>query len=101
MEITFTFEDCKIIAEQIMENIAYDNGTVDRWHPMTYPSKWLNNIAKKSFIFFNENPQLMNDEDIEEICNGEETEVQNKYSNLKGWDELNKVLNEYFDKKDE
>lgn len=97
MEKQYTYEDCVIIANRMMENIAYDNGAVNRFNEMKYNKRWANKIASKIHIFFNLNPQYMNDEDIEQICNGCNEDNQEKFSKLKGYKELDKVLNEYFE----
>lgn len=86
------------IAKRLMEAIAYSNGAVDRWHPMEYPEKYLNEITIVAGRFFDKYPELLTDDDIMEMCDGEVTEVANKYGNLEGWSELNTALNNYFNK---
>ena len=86
------------IAKSLMEDIAYSNGAVDRWHPMKYPKKHLNEIAIVAGSFFDKYPELLTDDDIMEMCDGEVTEVADKYGKLEGWDKLNIALNNYFNR---
>lgn len=90
-------KDYEIIVKKIMQNIQLDNG-YGHVEGVSYPKQWINKIANASQIFFENNPDKFTEEDIENICNGCDDENQEIYSSLKGWNELNKILNEYFDK---
>lgn len=94
---TYTKEKCKEFAEKMMDDIAFDNGAVDNKHSMKYPQKTVNEIADKSYIFFNENPKMATDKNMEEICVGCWKDNQKKYGKMKGYKELDKVLDKYFD----
>ncbi len=89
-------KDYEIIAKKIMLDIQLDNG-YGHFEGISYPRKWINKIANASEIFFENNPDKFNDEDVENICNGCNDENQEKYSKLKGYYELDKILNEYFE----
>lgn len=84
------------IAKRLMETIAYCNGAVNRWNPMKYPEKHLSKLTEVAGKFFDENPEMLTDDDILEMCDGEVTEIKNRYGKLDGWNELNIALNEYF-----
>ena len=89
-------KDYEIIAKKIMLDIQLDNG-YGHFVGISYPRKWINKIANASEIFFENNPDKFTDEDLENICIGGYDENQDIYGKLKGWDNLNKILNEYFD----
>lgn len=86
------------MARGLMKTIAYCNGMVDRWHPMKYPKKHLNKITIVAGCFFDKYPELLTNDNITEMCDGEVTEVADKYGKLEGWDELYKALNNYFNR---
>lgn len=85
------------IAKSLMKEIMFDNGMVDRWHPEKYPERWVNKIAKSAGVFFDAHPELLTNEDIENICCGEMEENEQKYGSLPEYEQLNKDLNNYFD----
>lgn len=84
------------LAISLLQAIAYDNGFFTRWFPEQYAAKWINKVGPIAKCFYDANPELLTDADIEEICSGEETEVTTKYSNLLGFKELHEALNDYF-----
>lgn len=84
------------IAKKLMDNIAYDNGAVDHWHPMKYPEKWKKKIGDAAEPFFKAHPQYLNDDDMEDMCNGEYSEIQEKFGKFGDYKPLDDVLNEYF-----
>lgn len=84
------------MAKELMSTIAHCNGAVDRWHPMKYPEKYVKLIAPACKKFFDNNPELWNDNGILNICDGEIEENKKLYGNLVGYKELDEVLNEYF-----
>lgn len=92
-----TKEQSDIIAMQLMKEIQYDNGWVDRNNPESYPNKWIDKISPYAQVFFSANPNLLTNDDIENICCGELGENQELYGNLVGYKELDQVLNKYFD----
>ncbi len=85
------------IAKSMMKEIMYDNGAVDINHPEKYPEKWVEKISIAAVLFFEANPKMLTNEDIENICCGELGENQEKYGKLEGYKELDKVLNDYHD----
>lgn len=86
------------VARLMMEAMQYDNGMCDRYNRETYPDKWVELIRQAAEKFFQSNPELLNEETIEEIgTGGEESEMEEKYGHLEGWKELNRVLGHYFD----
>ncbi|MBB6236523.1 hypothetical protein HDC90_001135 [Pedobacter sp. AK013] len=89
-------EQSDIIAKQLMKEIMYDNGMVDRWHPEKYPTKWIDRISAPAGVFFDANPEILNNEDIDQMCCGELNENQTKYGSLVGYKELDEALNDYF-----
>lgn len=94
---TYTKDKCKEFAKKMMDDIAFDNGAVDSKHQMKYPQKKVDEIANKSYVFFNENPSLATDKVMEEICIGCWEDNQEKYGKKKGYKELDAVLDKYFD----
>lgn len=86
------------IARSVMQEIMYDNGMVDRWHPEKYPKKYVNAIAASAGVFFDAHPGLLTDEDIELICCGEESEVKEKYSGYQEYKQMSIDLNKYFNR---
>ena len=86
------------IAKSLMKEILYDNGYVDRWHPeeKQYSKKWMDKIAVVAGNFFDQNPEVLTDEDIESICCGFVEENEEKYGSLSGYKEMSDILNEYF-----
>ncbi|KAA0126422.1 hypothetical protein FY557_17380 [Chryseobacterium sp. SN22] len=79
-----------------MKEIAYDNGFINRWELERYDAKWINKIGPLAKAFFDANPERLTDDDIEEICAGEQGEVDETYGNLHGFKELLESLNDYF-----
>ena len=86
------------VAKLMMEAIQYDNGMCNRWEREKYPEKWVELIRQSVETFFKANPQYLNEEDIERIgMGGEESEDEDEFGKLEGWEELNRVLGHYFD----
>ena len=86
------------VAKLMMEAIQYDNGMCNRWEREKYPEKWVKLIRQSVETFFKANPQYLNEEDIERIgMGGEESEDEEEFGKLEGWEELNRVLGHYFD----
>lgn len=86
------------VARLMMEAMQYENGMCNRYERESYPEKWVALISQACEKFFQSNPELLTEDNIDEIGRGgEETEMEEKYSNLEGWEELNRVLNHYFD----
>jgi len=83
------------VAKQIMELIQYDNG-YGHVEGISFPKKWVNLIAKECEVFFSNNEELLTDEDLENICMGGD-DVSGQYISIKGFDRLDKILNDYFD----
>ena len=86
------------IANSLMKEIMYSNGMVDRWRPepKPYPKKWVNKIAPIAGKFFDLYPDLLTDENISEMSDGDVDDNEKKYGGCKGWKELNEVLNDFF-----
>lgn len=83
------------VAKHMMELIQVDNG-YHHVEGISFPKKWVNLIAKECEIFFSDNDELLNDEDIENICLGGD-DISDQYLKIKGFDRLDKALNDYFD----
>lgn len=86
----------KPIAVKLMHEIAFDNGFFNRWIPEEYDQKWIDKITPIALNFFAKNPTILTDEHIENICAGEDSEVEKAYGALEGFKELDAVLDEYF-----
>lgn len=89
-------EEEKELAISLLKEIAYDNGFFNRYFPETYQAKWINLIGPKAKHFFDSNLDLLNDEVVEDICAGEQGEVDEKYGELEGYRELKESLDNYF-----
>ena len=95
-KVTVTPEEQEL-ALSLMEEIAYDNGFFNRWNPEKYDAKWVNKIGPIAKNFFDKNPGILNNCNIEEICCSEHSEIQNQYGHLEGFKQLHEALNDYFD----
>lgn len=91
-----TKSDYDEVAKQIMQNMQLDNG-YGHFEGVSYPKKWIEKISKAAQSFFDANPDKFTDEDIENLSCGCYDENVDTYGNLVGYNELDKVLNEYFD----
>ena len=91
----FNKSDYVEVAKQIMELIQLDNG-YGHFEGISYPKKWIKKISKAASVFFEKNPELLNDDVIDIICTGGE-EDNEKFIDMVGYNELNKILNDYFD----
>ena len=58
--------DYKVVAKAMMQKIQLDNG-YGHVEGISYPSYWVNKIAKACMTFFELNPDKFTDEDIENI----------------------------------
>lgn len=87
----------KAIACVLMQNIMYDNGSVDRWNPEAYPIDAVNKIAPIARAFFLANPELLTVEVLDEIASGFHEDLEARFGSLTGYRELNNILNEWFD----
>lgn len=83
--------------KRLMKEIMYANGCVDRWNPETYPEEHVEAISKVANTFFMLHPELYNDDDILNICDGCLDENLSMYGHLKGYKELDEALNNYFE----
>lgn len=88
-----------VIAKELMLAILYDNGYVDRWHSekSQFSKKWQNKIAPIAGKFFDLHPELLTDENIELMTQGEVSEIENAFMKYEGFKELSNILNEYFE----
>lgn len=86
------------IAKQIMENIQNDCGAANRFEGgFKYPENWVNLIAGHSQYLFDNHPELLTDNFLNDIsCGGEEvrTEICKKYPEFQN---LDGVLENYFE----
>lgn len=89
------------IAIQMMVNIVYDNGMVNRFDPertSTYPTKYVRDIAINSGKYFDAHPQLLTDENLNDICCGEETELEEKFGIHPEYKQMSDSLNHFFNR---
>jgi len=85
------------IAIQLMRNMQYDNGCINIDKPeIELPENHLNRITTACLKFFGDNPELIDDEVLEEIAYGEWTKNQLNFSHLKGYKELEYSLEKFF-----
>ena len=89
--------DYKVVAKAMMQKIQLDNG-YGHVEGISYPSYWVNKIAKACMTFFELNPDKFTDEDIENISIGGDEDSSDVYGYLEGWDSLDRVLYGYFDR---
>lgn len=94
-KVTVSFEEQEL-ALSMLQEVAYDNGFFNRFIPESYDAKWINAVGPFAKAFFDANTEMLDDDVIEEICSGEESEVNEKYGNLKGFKNLHDSLNNYF-----
>lgn len=90
----------EVTARQLMHNILYDNGAVNRWEPETlkrYPEKHFKAITAACENFFDAHPEFLTDEDLENIAAGELEENKLKYGIHPEYAALDDALNEYFE----
>ena len=86
------------IALNIMKNVAYDNGWVNRWQPWKVNRYWLKKNAKFAGSFFDANPSLLTNEYLDLMCCGEESEVLDTFGHIHGYEKLSSAINGYFDR---
>lgn len=101
MKKIFSEENCIKIAKQMMKYIALDTLSIEDIakikNRMKYPKKWVDAISKKVYVFLNENPKVAKEDNIKEICVNYWNDNQTKYGKMKGYQELDKVLDAYFE----
>ena len=87
------------IAKTMMLAILYDNGYINRWRSekSQFSVKWQNKIAPVAGKFFDLHPELLTDENIEQICQGEVGETEAMFGKYEGFKELNEILGSYFE----
>lgn len=98
MEV-ITDNDYQIVARKMMEILLYDNGGININEPdnlKRYPIFIFDDITVACKIFFGTHPELLTDENLEEICTGEFSKIQNKYSQYSGFKKLDTSLGEFF-----
>lgn len=104
-EIIITMENSQdrghqITARAIMHNMLYDNGCINRIKPdglKRYPKKIFNQITKACGLFFEAHPELLTEDNLDEIGCGMEEENEAKFGIYPEYELLNNLLNEYFD----
>lgn len=95
-------EDWDVIAKHLMAVIIYDNGGINRFQPeieAMYPIDDVDRISIAAKNFFSVHPEFFNKEDMESICDGEETENEEKYGIYPEYQGLNDALNQFFNGK--
>ena len=87
------------IAKSLMVEILYENGYIDRYHSeeSQISEKWCYKIAPLAGKFFDSNPELLNNENIKILANSSDNGDFNGLEKYNGFNELNEILNEYFD----
>ena|SRR3982751_2134882 len=98
MNIDYRKPEYQEIAKAMMKEIMYDSGAVNSKEKEKYPLNHLDSIACYAGLFFHYNPSLLNDENINLICTGEQDEVEEKFKKCKGYSLMMQSLNAYFDK---
>ena len=89
----------QIVARKLMEHVLYDNGAVDCWHPdnrSMYPKKHFDAITKAAEVYFEAHPEMLTDENLDEIASAGEDENNDKFGIHTEYAELDRVLNEWF-----
>lgn len=90
----------QITARKLIEIMLYDNGAVNRLEPdnlKKYPQKLLETLTLACEVFFEKYPELLTDENLEEIAAGELEENEAKFGIYPEYIVLNGILNDYFD----
>jgi hypothetical protein len=87
----------QIIAVRLMRDILYCNGIVNRYNPERIDIGWIEKLEPLVSVFFDNNPQFLNDEDIMSICDGDFDENEERFGNTQGYKELSAALTEFFD----
>ncbi len=88
------------IARKIMQDIIYDNGFVDRWHPETpemYPDEWVDKIKASAKNFFSKHTNYLTIKDITAIAVGCYDENVEEYGSPE-YEQLERTINEYYEK---
>jgi carotenoid cleavage dioxygenase-like enzyme len=91
----------QVTARRLMEIMLYDNGAINRLEPdnlRRYPKKNFEAITNACDAFFTAHPDLLTDENTEEIAAGEYEENQTKFGTFKEYTSLDKALNDFFDR---
>jgi hypothetical protein len=91
------------IARSLMKEILYDNGYIDRWHSekSQMSKKWETKIAPIAGKFFDNHPELLTNEHIEQIASGgiegdPDDDLNILYKDYPDIKYLNDVLNDYY-----
>lgn len=88
------------IARTMMSLIAQDNGANNsaelKSEREKQPLKHVMKITSACRIFFSDE-SLISDDIIENICCGEQSEVNEIYGSINGFKELQEAINKYFD----
>ena len=99
MEVT-TDTGHEITARKLMHIMLYDNGAVNRFEPDTkskYPKTHFDAIVRACELFFDNHPEFLTDDDLDNIAAGELTENQEKYGIFPEYQAIDLALNSYFD----
>jgi len=89
------------MARRLIKEISYANGAVDRFNPEgdhLYPGEHVRKIAVTAGVFFGKYPDLWTDDDIENITDGEISEVELLYGDKEYFKQLHDSLNDYFNR---
>jgi len=89
------------ITKNIMEDIVYDNGFVDRLNPVTdafYPAEYVEKIKEASKEFFSNHTYYLNAKDITAIAIGCADENEKEYGRYPEYKKLQDAINEYCEK---
>lgn len=89
-----------VIAKQLMQSMMLANGCINRIEPdgpKRYPDKWLFPIAAAGGAFFDAHPELLTDDVIDEIVDGDRDEVETKYGQYPEFEVLDNLLSGFFD----
>ena len=88
------------IARQIMKDVIYDNGFVDRYNPETeylYPMASLNEIKEASKFFFSNHVDYLTIKDINTIAIGCHDEIVAEYGRFIEYKELERAINDWYE----
>jgi len=93
-------QEWEVVAVQMMREILYANGGVNRYNPepTEWPAKHTKSIANAAKQFFTAHLEFLTDDDIEQMCDGEEGETDTKYGIYPEWAALSQSLEDYFNR---
>lgn len=89
------------IARKIMQDVIYDNGFVDRYHPETpemYSDEWVEKLKDASKNFFDKHPNYLTIHDFEAIAIGCYDENVEEYGRFSEYEQLERTISEYYEK---